>query len=54
MRQILEVADFVKFAKLRPMPEDNNKAFASAMEFVDNTRPVEEENTEETETENKE
>ena len=51
MRQILEVADFVKFAKLRPMPEDNNKAFASAMEFVDNTRPVEEENTEETETE---
>ena len=54
MRQILEVADFVKFAKLRPMPEDNNKAYASATEFVDNTRPVEEENTEETETETKE
>lgn len=40
MRQILEIADFVKFAKVRPMPEDNVKAFASAMQFVEDTRPL--------------
>lgn len=41
MAQILEVADFVKFAKVRPLPDDNTKAFRNAMEFVENTRPVE-------------
>lgn len=40
MREILEVADFVKFAKMRPMPEDNVKSFNYAMEFVENTKPV--------------
>lgn len=40
MRQILEVADFVKFAKLRPLPEDNTKSYISAIEFVENTRPI--------------
>jgi len=39
MRQILEVADFVKFAKMRPMPEDNTKSFNHAVEFVENTKP---------------
>ncbi|MCM1450609.1 MAG: hypothetical protein NC082_09710 [Clostridiales bacterium] len=39
MRQILEVADFVKFAKMRPMPEDNVKSFNHALEFVENTKP---------------
>ncbi|MDE7387478.1 MAG: cell wall anchor protein [Muribaculaceae bacterium] len=45
MRQILEVADFVKFAKMRPMPDDNVKSFNSAMKFVEDTKPqaVEEE-----------
>ncbi len=42
MRQILEVADFVKFAKVRPLPDDNIKSYNSAMEFVENTKPVEE------------
>ena len=41
MKQILEMADFVKFAKVRPLPDDNQKAFTNAVTFVENTRPVE-------------
>ena len=41
MQQILEIADFVKFAKVRPLPEDNKAAMDSALAFVENTRPVE-------------
>ena len=40
MRQILEIADFVKFAKVRPLPEDNIKSFNSAMQFVEDTKPA--------------
>ena len=40
MRQILEVADFVKFAKMRPLPDDNVKSFSHAVEFVENTKPI--------------
>lgn len=40
MRQILEIADFVKFAKVRPLPEDNVRSFNSALQFVEDTRPV--------------
>ena len=40
MRQILEIADFVKFAKVRPLPEDNVKSFNSAMQFVEDTKPA--------------
>ncbi|MDE5901774.1 MAG: hypothetical protein K2H21_00990 [Muribaculaceae bacterium] len=40
MRQILDMADFVKFAMVRPMPEDNVKAFDNAVAFVEATRPV--------------
>lgn len=39
MKQILEIADFVKFAKVRPLPDDNVKSFNSAMQFVEDTRP---------------
>ena len=42
MKKILEIADFVKFAKVRPLPEDNTRAFNEAMQFVEETRPVEE------------
>ncbi len=42
MAKVLEVADFVKFAKVRPLPEDNRVAFANAMRFVENTKPTEE------------
>lgn len=38
--QILEVADFVKFAKVRPLPSDNAKSFSSAMQFVEATKPI--------------
>ncbi len=41
MRQILDMADFVKFAMVRPLPEDNVKAFDNAVAFVESTRPVE-------------
>ncbi len=39
MRQILEVADFVKFAKVRPLPEDNVKSYQSAVQFLEDTKP---------------
>ena len=47
MRQILEIADFVKFAKVRPLPEDNVKSFNSAMQFVEDTKPAPEPEPEE-------
>lgn len=37
--RVLEIADFVKFAKMRPMPEDNIMAFNSALRFIEDTRP---------------
>lgn len=40
MNEVLEMADYVKFAKMRPLPEDNVRSFNQAMEFVENTRPV--------------
>ena len=40
IRQILDMADFVKFAKVRPLPEDNVKSFDNALKFVEDTKPV--------------
>lgn len=40
MRQILNVADFVKFAKVRPLPADNIVAYDNAVKFVEETKPV--------------
>lgn len=40
MRSVLEVADFVKFAKMRPLPDDNVKSFNSALAFVEDTKPA--------------
>lgn len=40
IRQILDMADFVKFAKVRPLPADNVAAFENAYKFVIDTRPV--------------
>lgn len=39
VRAVLSVADFVKFAKVRPLPDDNVKAFRRAVNFVDATKP---------------
>lgn len=46
MEQVLETADFVKFAKVRPLPDDNVKAYSSAMQFVEDTKPQPEPETE--------
>ena len=40
MKQILEMADFVKFAKVRPMPDDNVRSYNHALEFVEATKPA--------------
>lgn len=47
MRQILNVADFVKFAKVRPLPADNIAAYDNAVKFVEETKPMPVENPEE-------
>jgi len=39
VRQILNVADFVKFAKVRPLPADNIAAYDNAVRFVEETKP---------------
>ena len=48
-RQILDMADFVKFAKVRPLPDDNVLAYDNAVRFVRETKPkpveTQEENT---------
>ncbi len=40
MRPVLAMADFVKFAKVRPMPEDNVKSYNTAVNFLEQTKPV--------------
>lgn len=39
-KQILSMADFVKFAKVRPLPEDNEASMDNAIKFVETTKPV--------------
>ena len=39
--KILEIADFVKFAKVKPLPDDNEVAYQRAVTFVEETKPVE-------------
>lgn len=39
VRKILDMADFVKFAKVRPLPEDNTLAYDNAVKFVEATVP---------------
>ncbi len=40
VRSILAIADFVKFAKVRPLPDDNVKAYNRALDFVEQTKPA--------------
>lgn len=40
MRDILDMADFVKFAMVRPLPDDNKALYQNAIDFVESTRPV--------------
>lgn len=53
IRQILELADFVKFAKVRPMPDDNIKTYNGVVQFVEETRPQPEPEAETADTPNK-
>ena len=41
LRDILEMADFVKFAKMRPLPDDNEQVMRYAETFVEETKPEE-------------
>ena len=41
LKQILILADFVKFAKYHPLPDENESSIAKAYLFVDNTKPEE-------------
>ena len=45
--KVLEMADFVKFAKVKPLPDDNIKTFNIALQFIENTKPIIEENSSE-------
>lgn len=53
LQQILNLSDFVKFAKLNPLPDENNMSLQNAYLFIDETKekplPVEEEKSEEEE-----
>lgn len=46
VKQILNVADFVKFAKVRPLPADSIAAYDNAVKFIEETVPPEKEATE--------
>lgn len=39
IKQILDLADFVKFANVRPLPDDNIKTFNNVLRFVEDTKP---------------
>ncbi len=51
IRQILDMADFVKFAKVRPLPADNIQSLDNAVKFVMETKPLPPETKENGETE---
>ena len=40
MQRVVEIADFVKFAKVRPLPDDNVRSFSEAVHFVEETKPA--------------
>jgi hypothetical protein len=40
LQQILEMADLVKFAKYKPMPDEHNRSMTQAVDFVKDTSPV--------------
>ena len=42
LKGILALADFVKFAKLNPAPDQNTKSMQDAIAFIDMTKPTEE------------
>lgn len=53
LEQVLKLADFVKFAKFRPLPDENDLSLVNAYFFVNQTKPVEIPNLEEAKDEGK-
>ena len=41
IKAVFDIADLVKFAKVRPLPDDNVAALRRAMSFVEQTKPAE-------------
>ena len=41
LEQVLKLADYVKFAKFRPLPDENDLSLMNAYFFVNQTKPVE-------------
>lgn len=41
LKSILELSDYVKFAKLHPLPDENEQSMMNAMLFIDSTKPAE-------------
>lgn len=39
LNEVLNMADYVKFAKMRPLPDDNIAAFQNTLQFVEKTKP---------------
>ena len=54
LRQILSLADFVKFAKMNPLPDENDLSLMNAYLFVNQTKVVELPKPEDESTEKKE
>ena len=54
LRQILSLADFVKFAKMNPLPDENDLSLMNAYLFVNQTKVVELPKPEDEPTEKKE
>lgn len=43
LEQILQLSDYVKFAKMHPLPDENDLSMTNAYLFVDQTKPLPEE-----------
>lgn len=41
LRKILDIADFVKFAKMKPLADENEQSYRWAADFLEKTKPVE-------------
>ena len=54
LREILSLADFVKFAKFKPLADENEQVFRLAQSFLEKTKPVGIESSEEDKNDNKE
>lgn len=40
IEEVLQIADYVKFAKVKPLAEENTRSYQCVAEFVENTKPV--------------